>query len=118
MKRVLVVALLVLLSISALAFAQEKVIHITFWHAFGGGRMHLIERMVEDFNYTHPGIEVTAEYKGSYRDTLNAAILAAQQGNALTSCRSSRLGPSWESIPGSLFRFRICAKAMRSSPTT
>ncbi|HDJ30001.1 MAG TPA: ABC transporter substrate-binding protein [Candidatus Acetothermia bacterium] len=82
MKRVLVVALLVLLSISALAFAQEKVIHITFWHAFGGGRMHLIERVVEEFNYTHAGIEVTAEYKGSYRDTLNAAILAAQQGNA------------------------------------
>ena len=64
-----------------LAFAAEKV-QITFWHAFGGGRTAFIERMVEDFNYTHPGIEVKVEYKGSYRDTLNAAILAAKQGNA------------------------------------
>ncbi|ADR35878.1 ABC transporter substrate-binding protein [Oceanithermus profundus] len=63
------------------AFAAEKV-QITFWHAFGGGRTAFIQRAVEDFNYTHPGIEVKVEYKGSYRDTLNAAILAAKQGNA------------------------------------
>ncbi len=63
------------------AFAAEKV-HVTFWHAFGGGRTAFIQRAVEDFNYTHPGIEVKVEYKGSYRDTLNAAILAAKQGNA------------------------------------
>jgi sn-glycerol 3-phosphate transport system substrate-binding protein len=37
--------------------------------------------MVEDFNYTHPGIFVRVENKGSYRDTLNAAILGAQQGD-------------------------------------
>ena len=55
---------------------------IDFWHAFGGGRKLLIERMVADYNYTHPGNFVRVEHKGSYRDTLNAAILAAQQGNA------------------------------------
>jgi len=55
---------------------------IDFWHAFGGGRKLLIERMVADFNYTHPGIYVRVEHKGSYRDTLNAAILAAQQETA------------------------------------
>lgn len=55
---------------------------IDFWHAFGGGRQLLIERMVADYNYTHPGTHVRVEFKGSYRDTLNAAILAAQQGNA------------------------------------
>ncbi|MCD6135773.1 ABC transporter substrate-binding protein [Candidatus Bipolaricaulota bacterium] len=82
MKRVLVLVMLGLLVFSGLVLAQQKPTEITFWHAFGGGRMHLIERMVEDFNYTHPTIHVTAEFKGSYRDTLNAAILAAQQGNA------------------------------------
>ena len=55
---------------------------IDFWHAFGGGRQLLIERMVADYNYTHPGTYVRVEFKGSYRDTLNAAVLAAQQGNA------------------------------------
>ncbi len=59
----------------------EGAIVINFWHAFGGGRQKFIERMVADYNYTHPGVYVRAEYKGSYRDTLNAAILAAQQGN-------------------------------------
>lgn len=60
----------------------EGAVVIDFWHAFGGGRKLLIERMVADFNYTHPNIFVRVEHKGSYRDTLNAAILAAQQGNA------------------------------------
>ncbi len=59
----------------------EGAIVINFWHAFGGGRQKFIERMAADYNYTHPGVYVRAEYKGSYRDTLNAAILAAQQGN-------------------------------------
>ena len=59
----------------------EGSVVIDFWHAFGGGRKLLIQRMVDDFNYTHPGIYVRVEHKGSYRDTLNAAILAAQQGN-------------------------------------
>ncbi len=69
-----------LVALLGLAFAQEKV-QITFWHAFGGGRKAFIDRMVEDFNFTHPNIEVKVEFKGSYRDTLNAAILAARQGN-------------------------------------
>ncbi len=79
MKRIAVVVATLLLVGSA--FAAKKV-QITFWHAFGGGRTAFIQRMVEDFNYTHPNIEVKAEYKGSYRDTLNAAILAARQGSA------------------------------------
>lgn len=63
-------------------FAMAEKIKINFWHAMGGQRTAFIQRMVEDFNFTHPDIEVTAEYKGSYRDTLNASILAAKQGNA------------------------------------
>jgi len=70
-----------LIVLTATGLAAEKV-QVTFWHAFGGGRTAFIQRAVEDFNYTHPGIEVKVEYKGSYRDTLNAAILAAKQGNA------------------------------------
>jgi len=64
-----------------LTAAAEKT-SISFWHAFGGGRTAFIERMVEDFNYTHPNIEVNVEYKGSYRDTLNASLMAAKQGQA------------------------------------
>ncbi|NIA10863.1 MAG: extracellular solute-binding protein [Nitrospiraceae bacterium] len=81
MKRVLVLVMLGLLVFSGLALAQAKPVQITFWHTYGGGQQLFVERMVADYNYTHPGVHVTAEFKGSYRDTLNAAILAAQQGN-------------------------------------
>ncbi|MGD8251625.1 MAG: ABC transporter substrate-binding protein [Desulfobacterales bacterium] len=75
------VAVLLFLALPALVGAAEKV-QIQFWHAMGGARTAFIQRMVEDFNFTHPDIEVKAEYKGSYRDTLNASILAAKQGSA------------------------------------
>ncbi len=80
MKKILMALMAVLTAFSS-ALAQEK-IHITFWHAMGGSRAAFIDRMVQDFNYTHPNIEVKAQYKGSYRDTLNSAILAYKQGNA------------------------------------
>jgi sn-glycerol 3-phosphate transport system substrate-binding protein len=72
--------LLAVISIPGWAFAEK--VKINFWHAMGGERTAFIQRMVDDFNMTHPTIEVTAEYKGSYRDTLNASILAAKQGKA------------------------------------
>ncbi|MDM8523735.1 ABC transporter substrate-binding protein [Desulfococcaceae bacterium HSG8] len=62
--------------------AQAEKVRINFWHAFGGGRTAFIQRMADDFNYTHPNIEVKVDYKGSYRDTLNASILAAKQKQA------------------------------------
>ena len=73
--------MLTLLVVSGLVVAQEKT-QITLWHAMSGTRELLIQRMVDDFNLTHPGIEVAVEYKGSYRDTLNAAQAAAVAGNA------------------------------------
>lgn len=84
MKRVIVamsLVVLMVLSIPMPSFAAEKV-KISFWHAFGGGRTSFIQRMVDDFNVTHPGIEVNVEAKGSYRDALNASLLAAKQKQA------------------------------------
>ena len=81
MKRVLLFVMLALLVVSGLVVAQEKT-QITLWHAMSGTRELLIQRMVDDFNLTHPGIEVVVEYKGSYRDTLNAAQAAAIAGDA------------------------------------
>lgn len=81
MKRTLVAVVLMLLILSVMGVAQEKT-EITLWHAMSGTREALIQRMVDDFNLTHPGIQVNVEYKGSYRDTLNAAQAAAVAGNA------------------------------------
>ena len=91
MKRVLLFVVLALLVVSGLVVAQEKT-QITFWHAMSGTRELLIQRMVDNFNLTHPGIEVVVEYKGSYRDTLNAAQAAAVAGNAPSVLHSFEVG--------------------------
>ena len=79
MKRVLIFVMLSLLVVSGLAIAQEKT-QVIFWHAMSGARELQIQRMVDDFNLFNPSIEVLVEYKGSYRDTLNAAQAAAIAG--------------------------------------
>lgn len=91
MKRVLIVAMLSLLVVSGLAIAQEKT-QVILWHAMSGTRELLIQRMVDDFNLTHPDIEVLVEYKGSYRDTLNAAQAAALAGTGPHVLHSFEIG--------------------------
>lgn len=79
----LMLVVLIALPISGVMAQEEEEaekIQITFWHAMSGGRIDYIDRMVADFNYTHPDIEVTVEFKGSYRETMNAALLGAEQG--------------------------------------
>jgi sn-glycerol 3-phosphate transport system substrate-binding protein len=90
-KRIIILTLLGLALVGGLGLAQDK-IQITFWHAMGGTREALIQRMVDNFNLTHPDIQVTAEYKGSYRDTLNAAQAAAVAGNAPNVLHSFEVG--------------------------
>jgi len=90
-KRVLLFVMLALLVVSGFALAQEKT-QIVFWHAMSGARELLIQRMVDDFNLTNPSIEVLVEYKGSYRDTLNAGQAAAIAGNAPHVLHSFEIG--------------------------
>jgi len=79
MKRAwLLVVALVLLSFGW-GLAQEKT-QITFWHAMGGWRIEVLERMAADFNAIFPQYEVVPEFKGGYRDVLNAAVAAAKTG--------------------------------------
>ena len=60
-----------------------KPIEITFWHALGDAtRSSWIQEKVEAFNASQTKYHVTQEAKGSYRDTLQAAVLADKQGNA------------------------------------
>jgi len=60
-----------------------KPIEITFWHALGDAtRSGWIQEKVDAFNTSQTKYHVTQEAKGSYRDTLQAAVLADKQGNA------------------------------------
>jgi len=79
MKRTLALAVALLLSV---ATAQTT---IEFWYAFSDApRSGWIQDRIEEFNaqLEEQGMdyEVTGERKGSYRETLEAAALAARQG--------------------------------------
>lgn len=74
----------VLYGILALVFATNALaqsITVEFWHALGDPkRSGWIQQKADAFNKANPNIKVVPAYKGSYPDTLQAAILAARQG--------------------------------------
>ncbi|GGH07633.1 ABC transporter substrate-binding protein [Alsobacter metallidurans] len=64
---------------STSAFAQTE---IQWWHAMTGANNDVVNKLAADFNASQSEYKVTAAYKGSYPDTLNAAIAAFRAGNA------------------------------------
>lgn len=72
--------LLVLGLLFPVASAQTT---IEFWYAFSDeARSGWIEARIAEWNEANPDFEVTGERQGSYRETLQAAVLAARQGSA------------------------------------
>lgn len=41
-------------------------VQLTFWYGLGGNLSKDVQKMVQEFNQTHPNIHVTATYQGSY----------------------------------------------------
>ncbi len=95
MKKLIIAILMLSLSFTTL-FAQgskessssvikeNAPIEISFWHIFGDARGQWIEDRVEEFNTIQDKYHVVQENKGSYRDTLQASLLAYRQGSAPT----------------------------------
>jgi sn-glycerol 3-phosphate transport system substrate-binding protein len=82
MKRFLSVLILVALVMSfSTSFAQDPV-EITFSHIFADEtRSALVNEAVAAFEAEHPNITVNVEVAGSYRENLDKALLAAEQGD-------------------------------------
>ncbi len=55
--------------------AQAKT-QITWWHAMGGELGQKLDQIVADYNNSQDKYEVAATYKGSYPETMTAAIAA------------------------------------------
>jgi len=64
---------------AAPALAQTE---IQWWHAMTGANNDVVNKLAADFNAAQSEYKVTATYKGSYADTLNAGIAAFRAGNA------------------------------------
>jgi len=79
MKRTLFVSLLLLAAVHRPVQAQQEV---RFWHAMGGELGSVLESLVQRFNEAQKEYRVAAEHKGSYEDTLIAALAAQRSGSA------------------------------------
>ena len=84
MKKTLITLLLaVALLASALgtaAFAEDNV-HLVFWHGMSGTNGEIIDYIVRTFNESHPGIEIEAQYQGSYEESINKLKAAMRTGD-------------------------------------
>ena len=63
--------------------SEDAAREILFWHAFGDEkRSNWIAERAAEFNRMQDEFKVVPEKKGSYRETLQAAVLAHRQGDA------------------------------------
>ena len=73
--------MLSLLALGSTALAQATTIE--FWHTFGDAkRSDWIAARTADYNTAHPGVKVTAVFRGDSNETLQSSILAARQNKA------------------------------------
>jgi len=73
------------------ALAAGKV-QITWWHAMSGSRLKVVNKIVSDFNASHPGIELTALYTGTYAETLTKYVAAYRSKTAPNLMQSYEVG--------------------------
>jgi sn-glycerol 3-phosphate transport system substrate-binding protein len=71
-KKIALAALALSLSASA-SYAKTK---ITWWHAMGGELGSKLEEIVANYNKSQDKYEVVPTYKGSYTETMTAAVAA------------------------------------------
>ena len=82
MKKYLVLPLLLIFVFSFAVVGQAQVTEIDFWYALSGNIQEVTLSLVEDFNDSHPDIQVNPVHKGSYSEVLTSSIAAYRTGNA------------------------------------
>jgi sn-glycerol 3-phosphate transport system substrate-binding protein len=81
LKKSIIILTLVTLSAFSAAMVSAQTIELEFWHAMSGGRTAAVEKIVDGFNAEHDDIHVTAQFTGSYAETLTQGISAVRSGN-------------------------------------
>lgn len=81
---------------SSSASSPAKEVDLTFWDSMGGTNGQELQKLVGDFNTKYAGqIKVTAQYQGSYDDTLNKFKTAMVAKNGPDILQSYDLGTSY-----------------------
>ena len=81
LKKPIIILILVTLFALSTAMVSAQTIELEFWHAMSGGRTEAVEKIVDGFNAEHDNINVTAQFTGSYAETLTQGISAVRSGN-------------------------------------
>lgn len=82
MRKWLMIGLALILSIGLMPQGALAKTEITWWHAMSGSRLKVVDQIVKDFNASHPDIELTALYTGSYAETMTKYIAAYRSETA------------------------------------
>ncbi|TMH64950.1 MAG: sn-glycerol-3-phosphate ABC transporter substrate-binding protein UgpB [Betaproteobacteria bacterium] len=72
----------IVLALACAATAAQAVTEIQWWHAQTGGNNERINALAKKFNDSQTDYRVNAVYKGSYPESMAAAIAAFRAGNA------------------------------------
>jgi len=78
----IVLVMVIALAIPATSLVAQEEITIVFSHAFGDERRQgWVQDVADAYMAEHPNIKVEIRVASSYRDNLNSALLAAEQGD-------------------------------------
>jgi len=70
------------LALVTTASAQQAPVQVDFWHGLSQPLGGMLEQIAADFNASQNQYKVNATFKGSYTETMQAAIAAFRAGNA------------------------------------
>jgi sn-glycerol 3-phosphate transport system substrate-binding protein len=87
--RTLFVSLILLAGLQAPAHAQQE---IQLWHAMGGVLGNSLDILVQGFNESQKEYRVVGTHKGSYEDTMIAALAAHRIGTGPHIVQVSEIG--------------------------
>lgn len=70
--------------------AEKQV--VTFWHSMGGAGQEALNKIVEEYNTSQEGIQVNAEYQGTYDESLTKFNAVAGSDSAPTVIQTFEIG--------------------------
>jgi len=73
------------------AESAEKQV-VTFWHSMGGKGQEALNKIVEEYNTSQDGIQVNAEYQGTYDESLTKFNAVAGSDSAPTVIQTFEIG--------------------------
>jgi sn-glycerol 3-phosphate transport system substrate-binding protein len=76
------IRLAALAAAGALALPAQAQVEVTWWHSMSGALGEWVNGLANDFNASQKAYKVTPVFKGTYPESMSAAIAAFRAGNA------------------------------------